>query len=182
MMSPSALYNAIFSVALTFLYVAFYYLSDWMLGNEALGGIAGLIFLPAFIRLFGFLVIRYWIIPALFVAGLFCVDLGLSLYGKLLVSAFLAVGGPFGVFIVSRLCKLQPTLSNLTPLNLLWLSAGCSLGNAIFYHFGLEAAGYDDRTPLAHLYIFIGDMIGTWAVVYSIKFAMDMAPKRLLKF
>ncbi len=178
MKSSSARYHAIFSVALTFLYVALYYLSDWIAGNEVLGGIAGVIFLPAFIRLFGFLVIRYWIMPALFVAGLFCVDLGLSLYGKLIVSAFLAVGGPFGVFIVSRLCKLEATLSNLTPLNLLWLSAGCSLGNAIFYHFGLEVAGYDDHTEFAHLYIFIGDMIGTWVIVYAIKFAMNVALKR----
>lgn len=95
MTSPSTQHNAIFSVIFTFLYVALYYLSDWMVGNQALGGIASLIFLPAFIRLLGFLVIDYWIIPALFVAGLFCVDLGLGLSGKVVVSAFLSVGGPF---------------------------------------------------------------------------------------
>lgn len=173
MTSPSTQHNAIFSVIFTFLYVALYYLSDWMAGNQALGGIAGLIFLPAFIRLLGFLVIDYWIIPALFVAGLFCVDLGLGLSGKVVVSAFLSVGGPFGVFVVSRLCKLKPSLSNLTPLRLLWLSAGCSLGNTFFYHFGLEAAGVREHSPMGYLYVFAGDMIGGWVFIYFLKLLID---------
>lgn len=181
MTSSLTQHNAIFSVIFTFLYLALYYLSDWMVGNQALGGIASLIFLPAFIRLLGFLVIDYLIIPALFVAGLFCVDLGLGLSSKVVVSAFLSVGGPFGVFVVSRLCKLKPSLSNLTPLRLFWLSAGCSLGNAIFYHFGLKVVGIGEYTPIEHLYVFIGDMIGTWCIIYCIKIALNLFSNKGIK-
>lgn len=167
-------YNAMFSVVLTCLYVALYCLSDWMAGNEALGGVAGLFFLPAFVRLLGFLVVELWVVPTLFVAGLFCVDLGVGFAGKAVVSSFIAVGGPFGIFIVSRLCKLKPSLSNLTPLRLLWLSAGCSLGSSIFYHIGLDAVGVGEYTPQNHFYVFAGDMVGTWVIVYLIKLGMDV--------
>lgn len=166
-------YSAMFCVALTCLYVALYYLSDWMAGNEALGGVAGLFFLPAFVRLLGFLVVEFWVIPALFVAGLFCVDLGLGFAGKAVVSSFIAVGGPFGIFVVSRLCKLKPSLSNLTPLHLLWLSAGCSLGSSIFYHFGLDAVGVGEHALRDHFYVVIGDMVGMWIVIYAIKMVVD---------
>ena len=173
----SFLHDALISVALSALYIALYYLSDWMVGNEALGGVASIFFLPAFVRLLGFLLVGYWIIPALFVAGLFCVDLGLGMAGKVVVSAALAVGGPFGVFLVSRLSRLRPSLSNLTPLRLLLLSAGCSFGNSITYHYSLETLGVAEHSFTGHLYVFLGDMIGTWFVIYCIKLAMEFALK-----
>lgn len=170
-------HHALVSVALSALYVALYYLSDWMVGNEALGGVASIFFLPAFVRLFGFLLVGYWVIPALFVAGLFCVDLGLGMAGKVTVSAAIAIGGPFGVFVVSRLAGLKPSLLNLTPWRLLLLSAGCSLGNSIAYHFSLEILGVAEHSTTGHLYIFLGDMIGTWFVIYCIKLATEFALK-----
>jgi hypothetical protein len=174
-MRASLLHDALISAALAVLYIALYYLSGWMVGNEALGGIASIMFLPAFVRLLGFLLVGYWVVPALFVAGLFCVDLGLGIEGKVVVSAAIAVGGPLGVFLASRLIGLKPSLSNLTPLRLLLLSAGCSLGNSITYHFSLEALGIADHSSLGHLYVFLGDMIGTWFIMYLIKLATEFA-------
>jgi hypothetical protein len=171
----SFLHDALISVALSVLYIALYYLSDWLVGNEALGGVASIFFLPAFVRLLGFLLVGYWVIPALFVAGLFCVDLGLGMESKVAVSAAIAIGGPLGVAIVSRLSGLKPSLSNLTPLRLLLLSAGCSLGNSIAYHFTLEVLGVAEHSSLGHLYVFLGDMIGTWLVIYCIKLATEFA-------
>lgn len=173
-------HNALISMALSSLYVVLYYLSDWMAGNQVVDGVASVFFLPAFVRLLGFLIVDFWVIPALFVAGLFCVDLGLDMSGKVIVSAFIAVGGPMGVFIVSQLCSLKPSLSNLTPLRLLGLSAGCSLGNSIFYHLGMNAVGVGEHTPIDHFYVFAGDMVGTWTVIYSIKLMMDFTDRMRL--
>ena len=174
-MRDSLLHDALISAALAVLYIALYYLSGWMVGNEALGGITSIMFLPAFVRLLGFLLVGFWVIPALFVAGLFCVDLGLGIEGKVVVSAAIAIGGPLGVFLASRLIGLKPSLSNLTPLRLLLLSAGCSLGNSITYHFSLEALGIADHSSLGHFYVFLGDMIGTWFIMYLIKLATEFA-------
>ena len=174
-MEKSLPHTALTGAALVFLYVALFDLSDWLVGTEAVRDTAGIIFLPAFIRLLGFLLIGYWVIPALFVAGLFCVDLGLGLGGKVVVSAFIAVGGPLGAFIAAKLSGLQPSLSNLTPMHLLLLSAFCSAGNAFFYHLGLHYAGVSGHSDFStHLIVFAGDMIGTWAAIYFIKLSLEM--------
>jgi hypothetical protein len=57
----SFLHDALISVALSVLYIALYYLSDWLVGNEAVGGVASIFFLPAFVRLLGFLLVGYWV-------------------------------------------------------------------------------------------------------------------------
>lgn len=176
-MKQSLRHNIILSGAFSCLYIALYYVSELITGTEGIRGVASLFFLPAFIRLFAFLVVEYWAIPALFIAGLFCVDLGLGLAGKAVVSAFIAVGGPLGVFIVSKLCGLRPSLTNLTPLRLLWLSAGCAAGNAIFYDLGMLAVGAVESDLSLQLTIFAGDMIGTWVVMYCINMAMNVYSK-----
>ena len=91
------------------------------------------------------------------------------------VSAFIAVGGPLGTFIAAKLSGLQPSLSNLTPMRLLLLSAFCSAGNAVFYHLGLHYAGMGGHSNFStHLIVFAGDMIGTWATIYFIKLSLEM--------
>lgn len=182
-MEKSLPHTALTGAALVFLYVALYDLSDWIVGTEGFRDTAGIIFLPAFIRLLGFLLIGFWVIPALFVAGLFCVDLGLGLGGKVVVSAFIAVGGPLGAFIAAKLSGLQPSLSNLTPMRLLLLSAFCSAGNAVFYHPGLHYAGIGWHSDFSmHLIVFAGDMIGTWVTIYFIKLSLEMFLKWRSKY
>ena len=158
--------------------VLLFYLSGALVGNQTIGGIASLVFLPAFIRLLGFLVIGYWIVPALFLAGAYlsaagAYDIAPGLYAELLITGATAVGGPLGVAIVSRWIKLEATLANLTPLRLLALSFGCSLGNAFFHHAGMISLGLSDGISEGTVSIFIGDMIGSWVIIYGLKAAMD---------
>lgn len=169
--------NVSFSAGFAILYVALYHVSSLVTPNQGFEGIASFFFLPAFVRLLGFLLIGYWIIPALFVAGAYlsvtgAYDLGPGILNELTVTACTAVGGPFGVFIASRIGGLRSSLVNLTPTRLLGLSIGCSAGNAIFYRIGLEIVG-THKTGLANdLYVFCGDFIGTWAIIYLIKSLM----------
>lgn len=157
------------SAALCLVYIGLYYLTEATIGAMAVGGVASFFFPAAFVRLFGFLIVGFWIVPALFIAALVCVDLGLPLESRVVVAAFLAVGGPFGTYMTSRLCQLDMDLANLTPQRLLVLSIGCSLGNTVFYHLGLLAVGLPQHGLMTHLATFAGDTIGTWAIIYLIK-------------
>ena len=153
------------------LYVALFQISDNFFANVGQYEFINLLFLPAFVRLLGFLVIGFWIIPSLFFAALFCVDLELSFTPIIIVSIFLAVGGPLGTATVAYWLKLKPSLHNLSPLKLLQLSLGCALGNALFYQFGLYIVGYAVATPWTALTIVAGDVIGMWTAIYLLKFA-----------
>lgn len=161
-----------FAAFIVVLYVTLYYLTGLLAANELPFAVASLFFLPAFARLLGFLVIGYWSIPALFIAGLFCVDLGLGLSDRVLVSAFIATGAPLAIGTVSRLLQLQPSLTNLPPIRLLWLSLASSFGNMVFYNTGLALVGLEYFKPQVLAATFIGDAVGTWAVISVIKIGL----------
>lgn len=159
---------------LTVLYVLLYRLSGYVSSNEALASAASIFFLPAFVRLLGYLIAGLWAVPALFVAALFCVDLGLGLEERILVSAFLAVGGPLGAHFTSRLIHLDRSLSNLSPLRLLAVSLGCAAGNALFYETALALVGMPGGGPARLAAILLGDTLGTWAIIYVLKLSLTI--------
>ena len=164
--------TALFALA----YIVLYCLSDLFFENQNVKGAVGIFFLPAFIRLLGLLVIGLWIVPALFTAGLFLTaaglyDLGAGHEAELLVTFATAFGGPVAAFAAARLSGLQYDLRNLTPLKLFILSLACSLGNAIAYGIALRLIDRDLFAIEVYFEIFIGDMIGTWLLIYLIKFA-----------
>lgn len=129
---------------------------------------------PAFLRLTAFLVIGYWSIPALFVAGFCCIDFGMNLTGIAIVSAFCAVGGPFAVDMTARAISLKPSLSNLTPSRLLVLSLACAIGNAVFMKLGLSLVNYETSKIPDYASIILGDTLGTWAMIYIIKIGLTV--------
>ena len=184
-MQRSAANTFLTATGFALFFVALFHLSGLISGNQAFGGVASIFFLPAFVRLLGFLVIGYWIVPALFVAGLYlnytgAFDLGPGAdAAEVIISACGAVGGPLGAFITSRMCRLEQGLSNLTPLRLLALSLGCSAGNAIFHHFGYQFVEVTSPLVVSSLYVFVGDTTGTWAIIYLIKAALTLSGRRL---
>jgi hypothetical protein len=160
-----------------------YYASDLAFDNLRLSGAVGLFYLPAFIRLLGLLVIGLWIIPALLLASLFLVatgayDLGPGHMAELFIIFCTSFGGPIAAFGVARMTGLASDLRNLTPLRLLVLSIACSLGNAIAYGIPLRLIDGALFTPKVYFEIFVGDMIGSWLIIYLIKFASEAYARR----
>jgi hypothetical protein len=173
-MGEQKVFKLQFAAFIVALYVSLYYLTGKLVGNYLPTAVASFLFLPAFARLLGVLVIGLWSIPALFIAGLFCVDLGLSWDDRIVVAAFIATGAPLGIKIASSLQRLEPTLSNLTPARLLWLSLASSFGNMIFYNLSMALVGVGDFNPALSATTFIGDALGTWAVISVIKIGLTV--------
>jgi len=171
---PPPIGRVIPALLLAALYVVLYRASEALISQEIVGGVASLVFLPAAVRLLGFLLVDFWIIPALFLAALVCVDLNLGWPDRIVVSAFLALGGPLGTAAVAALSGLKPSLSNLTPRHLLALSVGCSLGSALAYNLSLTLVGIENLGLRVQTATFIGDTIGTWLAIYAIKFGVDL--------
>lgn len=166
------------------LYVILFHVSDLILGNVHFGGFASLLFLPAFIRLLGYLMVGPWIVPGLFLASCWLVftgayDIAPRNDVEHLISAATAIGGPLGVAVAARVAKLETNLANLTPLRLLALSFACSAGNALFYYASLRLTGLGAEPASSIFAIFAGDMLGTWMIIYLIKLAVDFLPSRL---
>jgi hypothetical protein len=167
-------FTEIASAMLVFiLYVALFELTD-IFGGATVFGTASPIFLPAFVRLFGVLIARSLVIPALFAAAFICVDLGLEPGQRAIVALFLATGAPLAIMATSKLLHLNPTLENLTPSRLLMLSIAAGLGNSVFYNLSLWIVGLPFNPFMAHLVTFIGDVIGTWVIIYLIKMFLHL--------
>lgn len=163
------------------LYVALYEINVLLIGDTAFGGIASLLFLPAFIRLLAVLLLGWRSAPILFVAAWICVDLELSTASQLIVASALAVGAPIGIQIAKQLSGLNVTLNNLTGKRLLFLSFAAAIGNSAAYHLGLAAVGISSRIDILVPVTILGDTIGTWIVIYGLKATLMCAGKLLPK-
>lgn len=161
--------TAITAAVICCLYIILYKVNVLIMGSDDFGGIASLVFLPAFIRLLGFLLIGYWTIPALFVAAWFCVDLGLDPISQFIVALSLSIGSSIATGEVSRAIDLNLTLANLTGAKLLILSLASATGNAAAYYFGLSLVGAEANSSSTFYATILGDTLGTWIMIYGLK-------------
>lgn len=162
-------------VMLTLAYISLYELNALVMGTEAFNGVAAWVFLPAFVRLLGFLLVGFWSIPALFVAALFCVDLSLSPTSQVVVSIFLAVGAPIALGIASKVIGVEASLANLTGSRIFILSVAAALGSGAFYHIGLSIVGAQTHSMASFFTSALGDAAGTWVVIYTLKMLLTLA-------
>lgn len=132
-----------------------------------IGEVAALPFLPAFVRVAGFLLIGLWIIPALFAAFTLLTITGLMVYPdvdmqtQLLLGIPVALGGPLAMALTTYLARMSTDLVDLRLRHLLLFSLSCAAGNALFYNAGLILAGLGMPDMSLSNAIFVGDLIGT---------------------
>lgn len=160
---------ALTSSLLAALYIALYQLNVLIMGTEAFSGVASVLFLPAFVRLLGFLLVGLWVVPTLFVAAWWCVDLGLDPTSQIIVAFSLSIGSPIALWVARRLVDIQPKLENLNGIHLLVLSIAAALGNGTAYHLGLSVVGAEPQSINSFMVTALGDAVGTWAIIYSLK-------------
>jgi len=160
-------------------YVTLYYLSGLLSDNQFFAHAVSFLFLPAFIRLLGYLMIGLWIIPALLLAGVILTlagayDLGPGIATELVVALATSISGPALTHFAARLMRLAPNLETLTPGQLFTLSVACSLGNALALGLTLWLIAPFSIERFLFTPIFLGDMLGTWLVIYTIKLLLEL--------
>lgn len=169
--------TALTAMLLAAVYIGLYRLNVLIMGDTAFGGLASLVFLPAFVRLLAVLLIGWWSIPTLFVAAWFCVDLDLDPGSQFIVATALALGAPLAIQYTRRDTGLHSTLSNLTGQRLLLLSFASAFGNGVAYHLGLLLVGGTPGLTSSFPATILGDTVGTWAVIYALKIILTLARK-----
>ena len=143
--------------------------------------VVALPFLPAGVRVLGFLLIGLWVSPfcslplLLSLTGLMVYGLGMS--DQLLLGVLVAIGGPLALWLLTKATKISVDLLDLTPLKVLIFAFTCAAGNALFYNAGLIAAGFGSPEINLTALIFVGDILGV--VIF---FGLLYAGAALLKF
>lgn len=133
---------------------------------------------PAFVRLCAFLVLGFWSVPFIFVAQLMLGAAGFDPaagFTSPAVAFATAAGAPLAAAIAARAISLKTDLSDLNGSRLLVLSIACACGNALFLRASLMMSGRGDPSTLPDYFsIIAGDTIGTWAVIYVLKWALTV--------
>jgi hypothetical protein len=130
-------------------------------------GLADLPFLPASVRVAGFLMIGLWIIPSLFSAFAILTIIGamaypeLGLAEQLGLGVFVASGGPLALALTVRVTQMSTDLVDVGVRDVLALSLACAAGNAILYNAGLTILGLGVPGVNLGAVIFLGDILGS---------------------
>lgn len=168
--------KAVFCACLYISYILLHQLSAFINSGLQLYELASWIYLPAFVRLLGVLLIGIWVVPVLFLAMLTLIALGWYDIGpgqhvsEIWIALFTSIGGPLGAYLAWHATSVTRDLSALTAPQLLWMSAGCSLGNVIAHCLAFHSSTFVDFGIEFHLVIFFGDTFGIWAMIYLTKF------------
>jgi hypothetical protein len=163
---------AITGTILTIFYLLLFQLNASIVGTFETHGIATLIFLPAFTRLLGFLLIGFWAAPFLFIGAAISLDFGLDLRAQITVAALLELGAPAALMLTQKAGLHRPPLKFLTARQLLALSLVAALGSATTYHIGLWLAGLEVYSVQSFATATFGNAAGAWAVMYAIKIVL----------
>lgn len=166
---------------LTIFYLLLYQFNVSILGTLGTSEIAALVFLPAFARLLGFLLIGFWAVPFLFLGAALSLDFGLELKAQIILAALLEAGGPAALMLFEKAGLTQPPLKYLTGGQLLALSLVAALGSAITYHIGLSLAGLKMHSMQSFAIAVFGNAAGAWAVIYTAKIVLTTLGKTLSK-
>jgi hypothetical protein len=147
------------------------YVALWLpvgLGADlsVLGEIVSVPFLPAAVRIIGFLLIGLWIIPFLLIAfGILTFSgaiayPGLTTTGLVVLGLIVASAGPVAMALVTRLASLSRDVIDLGWRDLSLLCAVCAAGNALSYSAGLVIVGASRPSASLAPAIFLGDFMG----------------------
>lgn len=161
-------YRIGFSFFLIALYLILTRVSHFVAPHGTITGVS-LLWLPAFVRLFGSLVMGLWFIPVLFIMSLISYAEDNSFQGALLLSLLISIVVPCAVEMARRTAGIRKDLANITGRQLLSVSIVCAAASSITYSAGHMAENGDWYFYNALSSAFIGNFLGQWCVIYVIK-------------
>lgn len=164
-------------VALAISYILLYQLNASIIGTSGNSKITALVFLPAFVRFLGFLLIGLWATPFLWVAAALSLNFEIDLKALLLLAACLELGAPLSLALFRKIVPVQIAFEYITGRNLLALSLVAAFGSSVAYHIGLSLVELDPYSARSFATAVAGNAVGTWIIFYVIKIALTVFGK-----
>lgn len=160
-------------------WVLLYVLNDWLFDQAAISAYASWVFLPAALRMLAVLLCGWVGVVGLFV-GSFITGVythGLLDPGMLTVLAGLSALSPMVAFLIcTRWFGWRSDLCGLSATQLVVLSLLVSLCGAGLHNMHLLAIGAIDSIGQTFVTMFVGDLVGTFVVLYAAKFLIGLVP------
>jgi hypothetical protein len=156
-------------------------LNEWLFTRLEFASGINWIYLPAGMRLLSTLLFaEAGAIGLLLISWIVCFFLFFpDDYVRSFVGGILATVAPYGVYLAARrVYGLQASLANLTAPRLLVCVVACSFASPLLHHIWFALRG--ERTELLRSFgvMFIGDLVGTLIVIYSIKLLLAVSDQR----
>lgn len=158
-------------------YVILFQFNANIISSPANAEVTALVFLPAFVRLLGFLLIGLWSIPFLFFAAALSLNFELNLGAQLTLAAFLEVGAPLSLWLFQKVMPVQLTFDYMTGSQLFAWSLVAAIGSAITYHVGLSITQLESYSVKSFATAAAGNAAGTFIICYAIKIALTFFGK-----
>lgn len=162
-------------------WVFLYILNDWLFDHVAISQYASWVFLPAALRMLAVLLCGWTGVLGLFVGsfitGYYTHDF--TNPGMVIVLAGLSALAPMIAYLVcARLFGLRADLQGLSSSQLVVLSVAVALVGSVLHNLHFVSIGATNAFGETFIAMFVGDLIGTFAMLYAAKWFMGFVLSR----
>ena len=170
--------QALSIVASALLYVGFFHMNAWLFSTLEVHRGANWIFLPAGLRLLNTLLLGGEGALGLLLASFILVLSGIQPDPiTAAVVPFISAGAPYLVYRVALARGLPSTLEKLTPASLSVLIVLYATASSLLHSIWYTMRGVSQSFLSGFSAMFVGDLIGTMIVIYSIKLLLTLWDK-----
>jgi hypothetical protein len=156
-------------------WVFLYIVNDWLFDDVAISQYASWIFLPAALRMLAVLLCGWVGVFGLFIGSLITgyYTHAFSDPSMVIVLAGLSALSPMVAYLVcARWFGLRSDLQGLSASQLVFLSVVVALAGSVFHNLHFTAIGAVDAFSDTFVTMFVGDLIGTFFMLYAAKLLM----------
>lgn len=158
-------------------WVFLYILNDWLFDHVAISQYVSWVFLPAALRMLAVLLCGWTGVLGLFI-GSFITGYYTHQFGDpsmVIVLAGLSALAPMVAYLLcARLFGLRADLHGLTAKHLIILSVAVALVGSVMHSLHFSTIGATDAFGDTFVAMFVGDLIGTFAMLYAAKLIMGV--------
>ncbi len=158
------------------LYLAFFVLNDAFFSGLEFDIGVNWIFLPAGLRLLCTLLFGLEGALGLFIAGLIIIQFYFPTFDLItgIGAAFITAGAPYLVYRQAISRGLSPSLEKLTPKTLGILILIYAITSPLLHQLWFALRGFSPDSLSAFFAMFVGDLLGTLIIVYTIKLLLAL--------
>ncbi len=167
----------------TILYLGFFILNEAFFSELEFNIGVNWIFLPAGMRLLCTLLFGLEGAIGLFIAGLIVINFYFPSFDLItgIGAAFITAGAPYLVYRLALSRGLSPSLEKITPKTLGILILIYAITSPLSHQLWFALRGFSPDFLSAFFAMFVGDLLGTLIIIYSIKLFLALLRMRQSK-